>query len=77
MTQNAAILAELVRRHGQWVAMPDLAAAAGCYAVHSRISDLRAEGHQIETKVEGARPRKSFYRLTSPVQLNLSVPSVA
>ena len=72
MTQNAAILAELVRRHGQWVPMPELAAAAGCYAVHSRISDLRAEGHTIETKIEGTRPRRSSYRLTSPIQLQLT-----
>lgn len=72
MTQNALILEALSRKHGQWVAMPELAAAANCYAVHSRISDLRAAGHVIETRAEGARPRKSFYRLISPIQLPLT-----
>lgn len=71
MTQNQAILAELSRRHGQWVAMPELAAVAGCYAVHSRISDLRKDGHVIETRIEGTRPRRSAYRLVSTTQLEL------
>lgn len=71
MTQNQLILAELSKRHGEWVPMPDLAAAAGCYAVHSRIADLRAAGHAIATKLTGVRPRKSYYRLISPIQLPL------
>lgn len=49
--------------------MPELAAASGAYAVHSRVSDLRADGHQIEVRVEGTRPRRSYYRLVGrPVQ---------
>lgn len=71
MTQNEAVLAELSKHHGEWVPMPQLAQASGAYAVHSRISDLRADGHLIETKVEGTRPRKSFYRLVSPIQVAL------
>lgn len=67
-SQCRLILAELIRRHGQWVPMPELVAASGAYAVHSRISNLRAYGLQIETKIEGCRPRKSFYRLVSPLQ---------
>lgn len=70
-TQNQLVLAELVRRHGQWVPMPELAAASGAYAVHSRISDLRAAGLEIEVKVGGVRPRHSFYRLVSAVQEHL------
>lgn len=71
MTQAQIILRELMLRHNQWVPMPELAAVSGAYAVHSRISDLRKAGHVIETREEGQRPRKSFYRLTSPVQLAL------
>lgn len=32
MTQNEAVLAELMKRHGEWVPMPQLAAASGAYA---------------------------------------------
>lgn len=67
-TQCSLILAELTRRHGQWVSMPELAEVSGAYAVHSRISDLRADGYLIDVRQEGSRPRKSFYRLTSPLQ---------
>jgi hypothetical protein len=70
-TQAEAILAELVIHHGEWVPMPRLAEVSGAYAVHSRISDLRGAGHDIQSKVEGVRPRKSFYRLVSPVQVAL------
>lgn len=73
MTQNALILRELVRQHGRWVPMPELAAAAGAYAVHSRVSDLRAQGNEIEVKIEGTRPRRSFYRLVSPVQEEMTL----
>ena len=72
MTQCQAILAELARRHGQWVPMPELAHVSGAYAVHSRISDLRDGGYDIEVRVEGVRPRKSYYRLVSPFQLSLA-----
>jgi biotin operon repressor len=71
ITQNARVFDLLLRNHGQWVAMPDIATHAGCYAVHSRIADLRAQGHQIECKIIGVRPRHSFYRLSSPVQSTL------
>lgn len=67
-TQCDRILAVLSEHHGEWVEMPALAAASGAYAVHSRVSDLRADGHVIETRVTGVRPRKSSYRLVSPVQ---------
>ena len=63
MTQNALVLSALEARRGQWVEMPELAKAAGCFAVHSRISNLREAGHMIMNKIEGKRPRKSFYKL--------------
>ncbi len=62
-TQNELVLAELQRRQGEWVEMPRLCAVSGSLNVHSRISNLRDAGHQIEWKWEGHRPRRSFYRL--------------
>lgn len=63
-SQNAAILALLRARAGQWVPMPELAAASGAYAVHSRIADLREDGHEIENQVDRSeRPCRSSYRL--------------
>lgn len=70
-TQSDAILAALTERHGQWVPMPELASRSGAFAVHSRIADLRAAGYRIDNRTEGQRPKKSFYRLASPVQTNL------
>ena len=68
-TQNDLILARLMRTPGEWVSMPDLAEAAGCYAVHSRIADLRADGHDIPPpRMECARPRKTWYRIILPDQ---------
>jgi hypothetical protein len=46
-TQCEVILARLEAARGQWVPMTELAAEAGCYAVHSRIADLRRRGHRI------------------------------
>ncbi len=63
LSQTALILRELQRNAGRWVAMPALAEVSGAYAVHSRIADLRADGYQIDTRIEGTRPRRSYYRL--------------
>jgi hypothetical protein len=71
ITQADRILARLALTPGQWVPMPELASVSGAYAVHSRIADLRAAGHAIEVKIEGTRPRCSYYRLTSPVQTRM------
>jgi hypothetical protein len=46
-TQCEAILARLERARGKYVSLPELARVSGAYAVHSRISDLRAWGHDI------------------------------
>lgn len=63
-TQCALILTALQARSGEWVPMPDLVAVSGSYVVHSRISDLRQAGHQIEHKNDWVDGKcHSFYRL--------------
>ena len=63
-SQCDIILTWLENSRGHWVSMPYLAEAAGCFAVHSRVSDLRKRGHRIEHKNErdGAKIH-SFYRM--------------
>lgn len=64
-SQNDAILQALDEAAGKWVAMPELSRLSGSYNVHSRISDLRNRGHQIEHRNERrGRMIHSFYRLT-------------
>ena len=63
-TQCGAILARLEAAGGDWVPMPELAQASGAFAVHSRVSDLRSWGHNIEQRSErDGRKVRSFYRL--------------
>lgn len=65
-TQCQAILNHLEQHRGKWVAMPDLVRVSGAYAVHSRISDLRARGHHIVQRNErSGRTVKSFYLLVA------------
>jgi hypothetical protein len=68
LSQCDRILAELESKRGHWVPMPDLARIAGCFAVHSRIADLRKRGHRIES-MQDRHGRKvwSFYRLETNV----------
>lgn len=49
-SQKAAILAHL-KRHGQ-IDMPTAWQQYGCAALRSRISDLRKEGHEIESRMQ-------------------------
>ena len=64
-SQCDRILAWLENSRGHWVPMPYLAEAAGCFAVHSRIADLRKRGHNIEHKNERHGTKiHSFYRMT-------------
>ena len=66
-SQADIVLSELERRPGDWVPMPALAAASRAFAVHSRISELRARGHLIEHRNERrGRVVFSFYKLTEP-----------
>lgn len=63
-SQCARILAALEAVRGVWVTMPDLAAASGAYAVHSRVAELRKRGHVITQRSERhGRTVRSFYRL--------------
>lgn len=74
MSQVDLIREELLANRGSFVAMPKLAAIANCYAVHSRIADLRAEGLEVENRVEvcpETGTRKSYYRIPDPGQMDL------
>lgn len=63
-TQCSRILAALEDARGAWVPMPNLAAASGAYAVHSRVAELRSWGHVIAHRNERhGRTVRSFYRL--------------
>jgi len=63
-TQGGIILGLLRAAAGDWVSALELHEASGSLAVHTRVSDLRKLGHQIEnrTRHEGARCL-SEYRL--------------
>jgi hypothetical protein len=73
-TQCSIILARLMDREGEWVPMPELADLAGCYAVNSRVSNLRDQlrdtgsRHIIENRVETGphQLKRSFYRIIDP-----------
>ncbi len=65
MTQTAIIHARLLANRGNWVPMTELALEAGCYAVNSRVADIRRMfGAIVENstkKVNGKR--HSYYRI--------------
>lgn len=61
-SQNELILTAL--ESGEWVPMPTLCLASGSYNVHSRISDLRRAGYQIQQRNSRCgRAIHSEYRL--------------
>jgi biotin operon repressor len=64
-SQCGKVLRVLQLWGGCFVPLTHLAEAAGAYAIHSRIADLRRRGYSIENKVErGERSQcKSWYRL--------------
>jgi hypothetical protein len=63
-SQCAYILEYLDHFRGQWVTMPSLMMYSRSCNVHSRIADLRKQGHQIEHKNERhGRAVHSFYRI--------------
>lgn len=71
-TQCDIILASLRNKQGDWVGLPELAFTSHSMAVHSRISDLRLRGHQIEHRNQRkGRQVHSFYRLIQADQLPL------
>ena len=68
ITQCDLILQALRSANGEWVSMPQLAAAGESLNVHSRIDELRSKrGLRIENRImsDPQRPRRrlSFYRL--------------
>lgn len=68
-TQTDALIARLHEANGEWVALPELVAAVGGYAIHSRAADARKMGVNIENKVvfsQVTRKRHSWYRLIAP-----------
>jgi hypothetical protein len=64
-SQNALVLERLQRTPGEPVPMPELVAVAGGFAIHSRISNLRALGHDIRNILIPAAngKRHSYYQL--------------
>lgn len=68
-TQGERILEALEARRGEWIPMPELAAAGsgtpgGFCMVHSRVADLRRAGHVIGHRNEWVdRQCHSYYRL--------------
>lgn len=71
-SQCELILAELQRRAGAWVSLPELARVSNSMAVHSRIADLRARGASIEHRNQRVgRMIHSSYRLKTYGQLPL------
>jgi biotin operon repressor len=70
-SQAQTILECLQLHRGAWVSMLHLHQQSGSMAVHSRISDLRSAGHDIEHKNETVeRIVHSYYRLKpiAPIQ---------
>jgi biotin operon repressor len=65
VSQRQKILEVLSAHPGEWVRMVELGFRSGSWNVHSRISELRKRGCDIEQRNEypGKRAIKSFYRL--------------
>ena len=64
MTQNAIILQTLREASGQFVSMPALVLVSGSLNIHSRVAELRKQGHRIESNVKRVGLAKhSEYRL--------------
>jgi hypothetical protein len=65
-SQESRIICALQLHINKWVSMVDLWKVSGAFAVHSRISDLRKKGMNIENRREvSGRTIHSFYRLVS------------
>jgi hypothetical protein len=65
-SQASLILAELQRRQGCNVPMPDLARVSGSWNVHSRIAELRKRGHVIKNEIDHdplGPAKHSYFRL--------------
>lgn len=68
-SQSGIIYKTLKKRIGKWVSMVDLGNKAGCWAVHSRIADIRKyvkpSGMEVlnEVRVSDDGKSHSFYML--------------
>lgn len=65
-SQTDRLIAHLLANRGNWVPLPELVGVCGGYAIHSRASDARKRGYDVEqsSNVEpGTRKVHSFYRL--------------
>lgn len=64
-TQTKAILSRLEMSPGEWVAMTELGKFAGCWAVHSRIAEIRTKhGRKVDNRTERVNGKcHSYYRL--------------
>ena len=63
VSQQAAILKRLQEAKGGWVSMPELSRVSGSLNIHSRISCLRKDGHNIPKPRlvrEGSRIHSSY-----------------
>lgn len=78
VSQVAKILARLRQTPGEWVGMFELYQVSGSMAVHSRISNLRELGHDIdqENRRKGTQIH-SFYRLKVVPQVGAPATSSA
>ncbi len=65
MSQTEIIERELLNNRGKWVAMTDLAKAAKCFAVNSRVADIRRKrGLTVLNRVRRVkRETLSFYQI--------------
>lgn len=75
-TQTDRILRMLNEHRGTFVPMTELASIGGCFAVHSRIADIRKRGVPVENRQRHDKQtgrRLSYYRIPAPEQPELSL----
>ncbi len=67
MSQCEIILSRLEETPNRWVSMKSLAYAADCFAVNSRVADLRKRGLDIRNKTKQVDGKTySYYKLVKP-----------
>ena len=67
LSQTDKLINYLHMAEGQWVGLPTLVSVCGGFAIHSRASDAKRRGVNIENRVENINGKKhSFYRILAP-----------
>lgn len=65
-SQADKLIFYLEKHRGEWIGLPTLVSVCGGYAVHSRASDVRKRGYEVEQKnnrdMETGKIH-SFYRI--------------